>query len=223
LLLLDNFEHVVAAAPVVAELLSAAPGLTVLVTSRVRLRVSGEHEYAVPPLDLTEPEQATSGEVATPAAVRLFVARAQAVQEDFVLTPENAATVTAICRRLDGLPLAIELAAVRAKVLPPAALLARLEQRLPLLTGGGRDLPARQQTMRDAIGWSYDLLTPAEQALFRRLAVFVGGFTLDAAEDVLDGQTGSPLGKRTEASRKRSVHLRWSGVAHRQEPRLAGW
>src|SRR5688500_3771209 len=119
------------------------------------------------------------------AAMQLFVDRAQAIQEDFVLSPENAPVIDAICRRLDGLPLAIELAAARLKVLPLPALLSRLERRLPLLTGGGRDLPARQQTMRDAIAWSYDLLSAPEQALFRRLAVFTGGFTLEAAEAVI--------------------------------------
>ncbi len=120
-------------------------------------------------------------------AVRLFVERAQAVKGDFALTPDNAAVLLDICRRVDGLPLAIELAAARVKVVPPSALLARLEKRLPLLTGGGRDLPARQQTMRDAIAWSHDLLTAEEQRFFRRLAVFVGGFTLEAAEAVAGG------------------------------------
>ncbi len=185
LLVLDNVEQVVAAAPVVSDLLRRCPRLSVLATSRVRLRVADEQERAVPPLGLTEPEAVRSvADAAASAAVRLFVARAQAVREDFALTPEHAPAVAAVCRRLDGLPLAIELAAARVKVLPPPALLARLEQRLPLLTGGGRDLPARQQTMRDTIAWSYDLLAPAEQALFRRLAVFVGGCTLEAAEAV---------------------------------------
>jgi predicted ATPase/DNA-binding XRE family transcriptional regulator len=182
LLVLDNFEHVVEAAPLVADLLAASPGLKVLVTSRVRLRVSAEHEHAVPPLRLAETDEHVPITTAAASdAVRLFIARAQAVKADFALTAENAAVVAAICRRLDGLPLAIELAAARVKVLPPRALLTRLEQRLPLLTGGGRDLPARQQTMRATIAWSHDLLTPEEQVLFRRLAVFAGGFSLDAA------------------------------------------
>jgi predicted ATPase/DNA-binding CsgD family transcriptional regulator len=188
LLVLDSFEQVIEAAPMVADLLAQCPGLTVLVTSRVRLRLSGEREHQVPPLGLGAPVGKIAVADATMLeAVRLFVARAQAVQEDFVVGPENADTVVAICRRLDGLPLAIELAAARVKVLPPAALLTRLDHRLPLLTGGGRDLPERQQTMRAAIAWSHDLLTPTEQVLFRRLAVFAGGFTLEAAEAVVSG------------------------------------
>lgn len=193
LLLLDNFEQVVAAAPVVTTLLSACSGLTILVTSRMRLRVSGEHEHPVPPLDVAAPGAASVEDAVQSEAVRLFAARARALQEEFVLTAENAATVAEICRRLDGLPLAIELAAARLKVLPLPALLVRLERRLPLLTGGGRDLPARQQTMRDAIAWSYDLLTEDEQPAFRRLAVFVGGFALDAAEAVIS-DLGEPIG-----------------------------
>jgi predicted ATPase/DNA-binding NarL/FixJ family response regulator len=185
LLVLDNFEQVVEAAPLVADLLGACPDVTVLVTSRVRLRLSGEREVPIPPLGLVEADQHRSvEEIATSDAVRLFVERAQAVQPDFSLSVDNASIVATICRRLDGLPLAIELAAARVKVLPPSALLARLEKRLPLLTGGGRDLPARQQTMRDTIAWSYDLLTPEEQVVFRRLAVFAGGFTLAAATEV---------------------------------------
>jgi predicted ATPase/DNA-binding NarL/FixJ family response regulator len=186
LLVLDNFEQVVEAAPPVAELLGACPGLKVLVTSRVRLRVSGEREYPVPPLSLPASDTASSVEETTSSeAVRLFVDRALAVKPDLALTAEAAPAVAEICRRLDGLPLAIELAAARVKVLSPTALQARLERRLSLLTGGGQDLPARQQTMRAAIGWSHDLLARDEQALFRRLAVFVGGFTLEAAEVVV--------------------------------------
>jgi len=185
LLVLDNFEHVVDAAPLVTDLLGAAPGILILVTSRTRLRLSGEHEHVVPPLGLADSgEQVSYEAVAESPAVQLFVARARAAQEAFALTAENAATVTAICRRLDGLPLAIELAAARVKVLSPSALLARLERRLVVLTGGGRDLPPRQQTMRDTIAWSYDLLSAPEQRLFRRLAIFVGGCTVEAAEAV---------------------------------------
>jgi predicted ATPase/DNA-binding SARP family transcriptional activator len=189
LLLLDNFEQVAAAAPQVLELLTAAPRLTVLTTSRAPLRLRGEQEFPVPPLALP-PVVRGSGQVPEPstlsqyAAVELFCQRARDVQPDFALTSENAAAVAAICQRLDGLPLAIELAAMRIKLLSPAALLSRLERRLPLLTGGARDLPARQQTLRDAIAWSYDLLTAEERQLFRRLSVFVGGFSLEAAEAV---------------------------------------
>ena len=185
LLVLDNFEQVVEAASLVADLLLGCPALKVLVTSRMRLRVSGEREIPVPPLALPETGiEPAVDRLPGSAAVRLFVARAEAVMSDFSLSPETAVAVAAICRRLDGLPLAIELAAARSKVLPPAAMLDRLEQRLPLLTGGGRDLPARQQTMRDAIAWSYDLLTAEERALFRRVAVFAGGCSLSAAEAV---------------------------------------
>ncbi len=197
LLVLDNFEHLVDAAPLVTDLLSAAAGIRILVTSRTRLRLSGEHEHVVPPLGLAGPTAHVSSEaMAESPAVQLFVDRAQAVQEAFVLTAENAVTVAAICRRLDGLPLAIELAAARAKVLSPAALLARLERRLVVLTGGGRDLPARQQTMRDTIAWSYDLLSAPEQRLFRRLTVFVGGFTLEAAEAI--GYRLSAIGDQSD-------------------------
>jgi predicted ATPase/DNA-binding CsgD family transcriptional regulator len=183
LLLLDNFEQVVEAAPLVADLLGACPDLKILATSRVRLRLSGEREYPVPPLGLPG-KSAGDAELAESEAVRLFVERAQAVKPDFAVTDLDAPAVANICRHLDGLPLAIELAAARIKVLPPQTLLTRLERRLSLLTGGGRDLPARQQTMRDAIAWSYDLLDGEEQTFFRRLSVFAGGFTLEAAEAV---------------------------------------
>ena len=188
LLVLDNFEHLLAAAPLVTDLLASCPPLKVLVTSRARLRVSGEHAFPVPPLML--PAATGGGSIADPAdadAVRLFVARAQEANPAFALTKGNAAAVVQICRRLDGLPLAIELAAAWITVLSPAAMLARLERRLPLLTGGPRDAPERLRTMGDAIAWSHDLLTAEEQALFRRLAIFVGGCTLEAAEAVAAG------------------------------------
>jgi len=185
LLILDNFEHVVAAGPEVREILADCPRVTILVTSRVRLRLSGEWEIPVSPLALPAPMDPLSVEDSEKnGALRLFVERARAIRPGFVLTAETLPSVTEIVRRVDGLPLAIELAAARMKVLPPEALLQRLEQRLPLLSGGARDLPLRQQTMRDTIAWSYDLLTSAEQALFRRLAVFAGGFTLDPAEAI---------------------------------------
>ena len=185
LLLLDNFEQVAAAAPIVADLLAACPELTILATSRMRLRLTGEHEHIVPPMEVATPGEFAGEGAAQSEAVRLFAARARALSEDFALTAETSATVAEICRRLDGLPLAIELAAARIKVVPATVLLARLEKRLPLLTGGGVDLPARQQTVRDTIDWSHDLLTPSEQILYRRLAVFVGGCTLEAAEAVV--------------------------------------
>jgi predicted ATPase/DNA-binding CsgD family transcriptional regulator len=182
LLLLDNFEQVLDAAPAIADLLTNCPHLTALVTSRTRLHLSGERVFPVPPLSLgREPDGLGTG---ASAAGRLFVERARAVDAEFRLAGGDEAAIEEICARLDGLPLAIELAAARSKVLSPRALLARLERRLPLLTGGPRDQPDRLRTMRDAIAWSYDLLAPDEQALFRRLSVFAGGFTLEAAEAV---------------------------------------
>jgi len=193
LLLLDNFEQVVGAVPLVADLLAACPRLTVLVTSRMRLRIAGEREYPVPPLALPPSDGPGSLDaVIGSAAVALFAERAQELAPNFVLTETNAPAVAEICRRLDGLPLAIELAAARIRVLPPRALLSRLERRLPLLTGGGNDAPARLRTMRDAIAWSHDLLGEDEQKLFRRLSVFAGGFTLEAATAVVSaaGEAG---------------------------------
>jgi non-specific serine/threonine protein kinase len=194
LLVLDNVEHVVAAGPVLVELMVGCPGVTLLATSRTLLRVSGEHVLAVPPLALPEP--ATSMPATALAgyeAVRLFVERSAAVSPAFALTEENAATVAQICRGLDGLPLAIELAAARMTVLTPKALLARLDDRLALLTDGAQDVPERLRTMRAGIAWSYDLLSPGEQALFRRLAVFAGGFGLAAAEFVCPGPRSAAL------------------------------
>jgi predicted ATPase/DNA-binding winged helix-turn-helix (wHTH) protein len=171
LLLLDNFEQVLPAATVVAEILEACPSLKVLVTSRSCLRIYGEQEFPVTPL-------------APNSAIELFAQRAAAVWPDFAITSENASAVQEICLRLDGLPLAIELAAARTKVLPPSAILDRLQSRLQLLTGGALDLPERQQTLRKTIDWSHDLLNEAERKLFRRFSVFVGGCTLEGAEAV---------------------------------------
>ena len=194
LLILDNFEQVTAAAGVVGELLTAAPRLRVLVTSRVPLRLRDEQEYAVQPLALPTRTAAVSAEpLSQYAAVELFIRRAQAVNPGFAITNDSAPAVAEICHRLDGLPLAIELAAARVRLLTPRALLGRLEQRLKLLTGGARDLPARQRNLRDTIAWSYDLLDPAEQRLFRRLAVFVGGWTLEAAEAVCNANNDLSL------------------------------
>jgi len=185
LLVLDNFEQVVGAAPLLAELLGAAPGVVVLVTSRVVLRLSGEHQFPVPPLPVPpagsspDPEQ-----LQRYASVALFIERAQAADPGFELTGGNAEAVAEICRRLDGLPLAIELAAARVRLLPPAAMLPRLGQQLSLLTGGARDLPERQRTLRSTLDWSYGLLSASEQALFARLGVFAGPFSLPAAEAV---------------------------------------
>jgi predicted ATPase len=187
LFLLDNFEHLVQAAPTVAELLTMGPNLKILVTSRAALHVYGEHEFPVPPLALPDSRSTPSVKVLSQCpAVALFVQRAIAAKPDFELNRENASAVLEICARLDGLPLAIELAAARVKVLSLSSLRTRLADRLQLLTGGSRDLPQRQQTLRAAIDWSYDLLSAAEQKLFRRLSVFVGGCTLEGVEAACD-------------------------------------
>ena len=218
LLLLDNFEQILGAAPLLTDLLMACPRLKLLVTSRVALRVSGEQELQVSPLTVPRAgDDASIEQVSQYAAVRLFVERAQAVRPSFKLHADNAAAVAEICRRLDGLPLAIELAAARIRLLSPDAMLARLDQRLQLLTGGGRDLPLRQQTLRNTIAWSYDLLDDAEQTLFRRLAIFVGGCTLDAAAAI----AGQPAVRaRQPPLRVGSRCARHRRIAHR--PQSAG-
>src|SRR5215216_5717150 len=191
LLILDNFEQVLAAAPLVVRLLRACLQLKLLVTSRAALHVSGEHAYPVPPLSLPEGKSANAlGDLTGSEAATLFIERAQAVNPSFAATDANAPVLAEICRRLDGLPLAIELAAARSSILSPQALLSRLERRLQLLIGGARDLPARQQTLRATIDWSYDLLDVTEQSLFARLAVFAGGCTLEAAEVVCNLEGG---------------------------------
>ena len=185
LLFLDNCEQVIEAAVPLAELLAACLNLKLLVTSQVLLHVQAEHVFAIPPLSLPNlkrlPDLVTLSQY---EAVALFVQRTQTVKPDFALTNANAPTVAAICARLDGLPLAIELAAARSKFFAPQALLSRLEQGLGVLTGGARDLPVRQQALRGAMAWSYDLLEPEEQMLFRRVAVFVDGCSWEAAEGV---------------------------------------
>jgi predicted ATPase/serine/threonine protein kinase len=187
LFLLDNFEHLIAAATAVAELLALGPHLKILVSSRAALHVYGEHEFPVPPLALPDSRSLPAVEVLSQfPAVALFLQRAVAAKPDFELKEENASAVIEICARLDGLPLAIELAAARVKVLSLSAMRTRLASRLQLLTGGSKDLPQRQQTLRAAIDWSFDLLSAAEQKLFRRLSVFVGGCTLEGVEAVCD-------------------------------------
>ncbi len=181
LLLLDNFEQVLAAAAQLADLVAACPHLHLLLTSRAALRLHGEHEFAVPPLSLPDLKHlSASDDLAQYAACTLFVQRAQAIKPDFQLTEANARTIAEICVRLDGLPLAIELAATRTRLLSPQALLTRLSHRLDVLIGGARNMPVRQQTLRATIAWSYQLLAPSEQRLFRSLSVFAGGCTLEA-------------------------------------------
>ena len=194
LLLLDNFEHLIQGAHVVADLLATCPNLKIMVTSRAALHVYGEHEFPVPPLALPDSRSKPSTEILSRCpAVALFVQRAIAAKPDFQLNPDNAPAVAEICARLDGLPLAIELAAARVKILSPPLMLTRLASRLQLLTGGARDLPQRQQTLRAAIDWSYDLLSAAEQKLFRRLSVFAGGCNLEGVEAVCDAKSDLDL------------------------------
>jgi predicted ATPase/DNA-binding CsgD family transcriptional regulator len=191
LLVVDNFEHVLAAAPLVADVLAGCGDVTVLATSRAPLRITGEHEYEVPPLSLPDPEhRAGARGLARYAAVELFLERARAARRDFELDDHNATSVAEICARLDGVPLALELAAARIKLLSPEAMLERLDHPLELLTGGPRDLPSRQRTLRDTVQWSFELLGEPEQRLLARLGVFRGGATMAAAEAV--GAAGEP-------------------------------
>ncbi len=221
LLLLDNFEHVITAATLLAELLEACPDLKLLVTSREVLRLRGEHQFAVLPLALPDlkhlPDDRSLAHV---PAVDLFLQRAQAITADFHLTRDNAATIAEICLRLDGLPLAIELAAARGKLLAPQALLARLDRRLHVLTGGARDLPERQRTLRNTLAWSYELLTAQEQHLFQRISVFVGGATLEAVEAVCEA-LGDETGKVFEgAASLMDKSLIQQQAQRDEEPRL---
>ena len=244
LLTLDNFEQIMGAAPLVAELLAQCPRLTILATSRERLGVRGEQELPLPPLalpgrggrreagggrrefkgpgaELADVESIEVEEIGRAEAVRLFVARAQATKPEFALTVGNAAAVAEVCRRLDGLPLAIELAAARAKLLSPHALLERLDRfdrRLDTLSRGPRDLPERQQTMRDAVAWSYDLLDVDERRFFTRLAVFVGGATVEACAAVAadDGSAFDPLDLLESLTDKSLIRLDETGA----EPRV---
>ena len=209
-LVLDNVEQVIEAAPVVPALLQAAPELRVVTTSREPLRVEGEQEYAVPPMAVADPAlPATPEQLLAYESVALFVERARGVRPGFELDAGNAAAVAEICGRLDGLPLAIELAAARVRMLSPRQIADRLDEALPVLSGGGRDRPVRQQTMRGAIAWSYDMLDGAEASCFRRLAVFRGGCTLDAVERVCEpaGDTLELVGSLVDKSLLRRVEL----------------
>ncbi|MGE3796322.1 MAG: NB-ARC domain-containing protein, partial [Thermomicrobiales bacterium] len=193
LLILDNLEHVIGSAVALRRLVDACPNLKLLVTSRRAMRVSGEQEFSLASLPLPDSKSPFLEDLRASPAVQLFVDRATAANPAFELTAENAAAIAEICQRLDGLPLALELAAARTKMLPPQALAARLTGRLRILTTGPRDAPARQQTLRETVRWSYDLLTPFEQMIFRRMAVFGGGATLDAIASVAGH--GAPIGE----------------------------
>jgi predicted ATPase/class 3 adenylate cyclase len=217
LLVLDNFEQLLEAGPLVADLLATCPGLQVLVTSRAPLRVRGEREFPVPPLALPDPGEIGNPEtLAECPAVALFIQRARAVSPSFRLTEANAAAVVEVCRGLDGLPLAIELAAARAKLLSPAAIAKRLGSRLTLLTAGPRDVPERQRTLRGAIAWSHDLLNAEERRLFRRLAVFVGGFSVEEVQEVC----GAPAEDMADLTSLIDQSLVTHSVEGAGEPRL---
>ncbi len=219
LLVLDNFEHLLDGAPLAARLLAVSPELRVLVTSRALLRLTGEHEFPVPPLELpAEGGVADVRALARSEAISLFVQRARAARPTFELNANNATAVSRICRRLDGLPLAIELAAARIRILPQEAMLGRIDHSLALLTGGARDLPERQRTLSAAIDWSYDCLDEKERILFARLAVFAGGWTLDAAEAVCDPERALDVMDGMESLVEQSL-IRLSGD-HGAEPRF---
>ena len=222
LLILDNCEHVLDAMPQVAEVLAAAPGVKVLATSREVLRLSGEHQLVVQPLPVPEPDLALNiTALSQYAVVQLFIQRARAVRPDYHLTAVDAPAVVAICRHLDGLPLAIELAAARSKLLTPHTLAARLQNRLTVLTVGMRDLPVRQQTLRKTIDWSYGLLDGTDQALFRRLGVFEGGATLGDAE--VGGIAGAVEGNGRQAGRGAPVERTQVVSMERPAPIRSSW
>src|SRR5262245_27743164 len=222
LLVLDNFEQVIGAAPLLAEILSASDTVTMLVTSREALHVRGEQEFPLAPLALFDSslphDQVDVDAIAQCPSIALFVERAQATQPDFRLTADNATVVAEVCARLDGLPLALELAASRIKLLPPTAMLVRLQaSSLALLTSGARDLPARQQTLRATVQWSYDLLTPQEQRTFRILSAFVGGCTLAAVSHVSDEPAAQAIVERLASLLNKSLAVQ---TEHDGEPRL---
>jgi predicted ATPase len=225
LLLLDNFEQVAPAAPLLTELLSACPRLKLLVTSRARLRVRGEHTLIVPPLDVPNLEHLPEREILTQyASVALFLQRAQALQPTFQMNRTNAGVIAEICVRLEGMPLALELAAARVTHLPPEELLSRLAQRLEVLTSGPQDAPVRQQTLRNTLAWSYSLLSPAEQWLFRNLAIFAHGCTLEAAEAICaasgDGQDEAAAGVLEGVASLIDKNLLYQAELEGSEPRF---